>query len=530
MIQLWKWKKKSAPSTESVEATARAVSEGPKVVEALPQTFREVYPLNEPYAYAAITRDPSSGLMKYIVIEPALLEEEKQAIKRIKEILVQELDVDLNVLDSKEKAEQYLKEKVRKLIKTYRIKIAEESLGKILYYIVRDFIYLGKIDPLMRDHMIEDISCDGPGVPIYIWHREYESIPTNVIFESPDELDNFVIKLAYLSGRHISIAQPVVDAALPDGSRVQLTFSKEVTQRGSTFTVRKFRADPLTITDLIILNTISAEMAAFFWFAIENKASILVAGGTASGKTTSLNCLAMFIRPELKVVTIEDTPELNLPHENWIAAVARTGFGAGAEGGPAEITLFDLLKASFRQRPDYIIVGEIRGAEAFTLFQAVATGHGGLSSIHADSVESVIHRLESEPMNIPRSLITSMDIISVQLRTRIRDRTVRRIINVTEIVGLDSRTNELLTNEAFRWNVKTDTFQYSGRSYLLEKIMKLAAYSPEYVKEELERRKVVLEWMAKTGIRRYMDVAQMVRKYYIDPKRVYEQAKLGLLM
>jgi len=489
-------------------------------------TFVEVYPLKEPYAYAAIARDPETMGLKYVVIEPTLQEEEKKALQRIKEILIETLEVDSRKLGSKEKAESYLKEKVDEIIKNYKIKLNPETIDKIKYYIVRDFIGFGKIDALMHDHMIEDISCDGYNVPIYVWHREYESIPTNIVFEDEKELDSFVIRLAYLSGRHISIANPILDASLQDGSRIQLTLGKEVTRKGSTFTIRRFRADPLTIPDLISFNTLSSEMAAWFWFIIEKKANILIGGETASGKTTTLNSLSAFIPPDHKIITIEDTPELNLPHQNWIPSVARIGFGPA--GSTAEITLFDLLKAAMRQRPDYVIVGEVRGKEAFTLFQAMATGHGGLSSIHCDSVVSAINRLESEPMNVPRSLILTLNVIAMQTRVKLVKKIARRLAHVAEIVGMDPVSKEILLNDVYKWDPVKDSFTYSGRSILLEKIIERFGLSEDKVKQELERRKTVLEWMVKNKIRRFNEVGKVIRDYYMNPERTYEKARLGL--
>lgn len=367
------------------KASSVVVMEKPKAPESqVPSSFKEVFPLIEPYAFSAITHDPNTGGMLYYLIEPTMLDADKALYTKIRDFLIEELDVDVRKVGSKEEAQKLLRSKVETVIKQYKIKVEAEILDKLMYYFTRDFIHNGKIEPLMRDHMIEDISCDGPGTPIYIWHRQYESMPTNVIFEDGKELDSFVIKLAYLSGKHISIASPMVDGGLPDGSRVQLTYSKEVTRHGSTFSIRRFRADPMTITDLITFNTLTSEMGAFFWYVMEKKACTLITGGTASGKTTLLNCISMFILPDDKIVTIEDTPELNIPHKNWISSIARIGFGS--IGSTAEISLFDLLKAAMRQRPDYIIVGEVRGEEAFTLFQAMATGHGGLSSIHGDSV------------------------------------------------------------------------------------------------------------------------------------------------
>jgi len=492
-----------------------------------PSVFREVYPIHEPYVYAAVVREPNTQRIRYEVIEPTLRQEEENQLREIKAILIEEIDVNLKDIGTREKAEEYLKSKVQEIIEDYRLKIAEEAVDKLMYYIVRDFIGYGKIDPLMKDHLIEDVSADGVNIPIYVWHREYESLPTNIIFKDVDELDSFIIRLAYLAGKNISIATPLLDASLPDGSRIQLTYGSEITRRGSTFTIRRFRADPLTISDLITLGTTSPDMAAYFWYAIENRASFLVAGGVAAGKTTVLNCLSMFIKPEQKIVSVEDTAELNLPHENWIPSVVRTGFGQDEKERGA-ITLFDLLKTAVRQRPDYIIVGEVRGKEVYTLFQAMATGHLGLSTIHGESVNSVLQRLWSEPMNVPKPLLAMIDGITIQLRTQVRGKPARRTVIVTEVTGLDSKTNELSTHEVYRWDPKRDVFLYSGRSYILERIMKNLGLREEEVREELLRRKTVLEWMVRNNIRKHNDVTVVIRDYYADPARVYRKARMGM--
>jgi len=489
-------------------------------------TFKELWPLNEPYAYAALIEDPETKGLRYVIIEPTLFEDEKKRLEEIDGVLLDELDVDLKTISDPDKAAAYLREKVEKITKAYRMNLTKETLDKFMYYIVRDYIDFDKIDAMMRDHMIEDISCDGPGVPIYVWHRQYESLPTNVAFDSVDELDSFVVRLAYKSGRHISIATPMIDATLPDGSRAQITYGKEVTRKGSTFTIRKFKADPLTITDLIEFKTLTSEIAAFFWFVIENKTCMMVAGGTATGKTTTLNCLSMFIRPDAKVVSIEETAELNLPHENWIASISRPSFGVG---GPAEISLFDLLKAALRQRPDYIIVGEIRGAEAYTLFQAMATGHGGLSSIHADTVEGMINRLETEPMKIPRPLIPTLDMVAMMIRTRIGDRPTRKIGLVSEIGTSGGNPVGISMQNLFKWDPAKDTFSLTGKSQTIEKIKERRGISQSVVETELMRRRVVLEWMVKSKIRRYRDVSKVIRDYSNDPVGTYDGARLGLL-
>ncbi|NWF87175.1 type II/IV secretion system ATPase subunit [Candidatus Bathyarchaeota archaeon] len=514
--------KTSSETTEQTEVGVILKEEGRK-----PAVFREAYPIKEPYVYAAIVKDPKTQKILYEVIEPTLQKEEEKRLKEIKTFLMEEVDVNLKDIETKEKAENYLKEKINAIIKKYRINVPSESVDKLTYYIVRDFIGYSKIDPLMKDHLIEDISGDGVNIPIYIWHRLYESLPTNIIFKDETELNSFIIRLAYLAEKNISIASPILDASLPDGSRIQLTYGNEVTRRGSTFTIRRFRVDPLTISDLIAFNTISSEMAAYLWYIIENRASVLVAGGVASGKTTMLNCLSMFIKPEMKIVSVEDTQELNLPHENWIPSVVRLGFGHEDKKG-GSITLFDLLKAAVRQRPDYIIVGEVRGEEAYTLFQAMATGHLGLSTIHAESVEAVINRLESEPMNIPKALIAMTNVIMVMTRTEIDGKPARRINTTTEIIEFEPKKKSIVTEEIFRWNPKEDEFTFSGHSAILEKHLKKLDIDEENIKAELNRRKIVLEWMVRKGIRRYMDVANVIREYYTNPSRVFQKARVGL--
>jgi len=482
----------------------------------------ESYALNAPYAYVNVTRDLVKGNITYAVEEPMLSKVDIANLQRLKGILNEVLQLKPMDLRSKQAAGEYLVKKCNEVLENYRFNLDQETQSKLLYYVVRDNLGYGKIDPLMRDPFIEDVSCNGTNVPLYVWHRRFESVPTNIRFETVAELDTIALRLAYLCGSHVSIAQPLLDASLPDGSRINLTYGSEVTRKGSTFTIRKFKADPFTVTDLISFKSLSPEMAAFFWYAVENRVSILVAGGIAAGKTTLLNCLSMFIKPDLKVVSIEDTPELNLPHENWIPAATRTHFGLSTEN--ADVSLFDLLKASLRQRPDYIIVGEIRGAEAYTLFQAMSTGHLGMSTVHAESVESCVYRLESAPMNIPRTLIAGIDIILVQKRVEINGRPARKTVSTSEIVGLDPRSGEILTNEVYRWNPVDDSFDFTGRSYILEKIAEKTGKTQEQASEEIQRRAKVIQWLVKTNVRNYKDVSSVIRRYLENPESVLAEA------
>ena len=474
---------------------------------------------------AGLIKDPTAkGGIRYQIIEPSITKKDEEALGVIKKLLMTELSVSMGEIKSKKEAEYRLGKKIDRLIKTYRLRIPEKNIAKIKYFAIRDYIHLGKIEPLMRDHMIEEISCDGTGIPLYVWHREYESLPTNIIFENDVDLNNFARKLAYVCGKHVSMADPIVDATLPDGSRINLTLGHEITKRGSTFTIRRFRADPITIIDLIKFKTCSIDIAAFMWYLAEKKSTMLVAGGTASGKTTALNALSTFIKPGQKVVSIEDTQELNLPHENWVPAVSRQTFTDTQVG---EINQFDLLRAALRQRPDIIIVGETRGKEAYTLFQAMATGHGGFSSIHADSIEATLTRLVSAPMDVPKALIAnSLDLITLQLKIRVGDKSARRIIQIAELDGIDEKTGELKTNTVFKWNPKTDAHDFSGKSIIFEKIMERDGDTQEKIDYELTKRRVALEWMVKNDIREHKKVSEIIMEYYENPERFYERKRV----
>lgn len=514
---IFKSKKKVQAAVKQVEQVA------PDSTQALLETatFIETYPVLEPYVYVGITQDPEGGTMKYITLEPILVANESELLAKVKSLLKMALEVDVRTLDQSGDIHLYLRQKVLEILKRFEVKMAKSTFDKIMYYLNRDLLGYGIIDPFMKDPMIEDISCDGAKIPIYIWHREFESIPSNIMFHDHEQLDKFILRMAYLSGKHVSVAEPLVDASLPDGSRIQMTYGAEVTKKGSTFTIRKFKEDPFSVVDLIKFGTVNSEMAAMVWLALENKASVLLAGGTASGKTTTINCLSMFIRPESKIVTIEDTPELNLAHKNWIQSVSRSGIG-----GAGEITLYDLLKAALRQRPDFILVGEVRGAEASTLFQAISTGHAGLSSIHADTVPAVFHRLASPPMNIPRTLIPSVNYIMLQARITVAGKPARRILSMAEVLGLDTRTNEFVTNEVFSHDQGSDTFKYAGRSYIMEKIAKSKNYSKEKLEEELKNRQMILKWLLKKNIRKYKDVTDVIRRYYSDPDRLLNEVRI----
>ena len=496
------------------------------------ETYKEHYPLLLHYSYAAIVEDEKKDL-SYALLEPTLRPLDEAWVNEIKAILWDELFINTKDFPTKEEAEEFLKMKVEEITQKYKIKIDPNTLGKYQYYITRDFLNFGKIDGIMRDENIEDVSCDGVGIPVFVWHRKYESIPTNIVYQTPEELENFIFKIAYLCGRHISIAQPLLDGTLPDGSRAQVTYGKEVTPKGSTFTIRKFKRSPLTITDLIIYKALSSEIAAYYWFLIENRHSVMIGGDIGGGKTTMLNAISLFIRPTLKIVSIEDTQEIRLPHQNWEMMVTRQGLGSAAgaigEGGIGGINMFDLLRASLRQRPDFIIVGEIRGEEAYALFQAMSTGHLGLTTIHAEHTQGVLHRLTTRPMNIPHTQVENLNAISIVRRLVVKNVSMRRTINVAEMVGWDKKKNDFNINEIFRWDAEKDAYNKVGKSHLLKQIASEMGFTDKDIEEELSKRKIILDYMVHKNIRSYEDVSKLVLDYFAEPEKVYRRAKVSNL-
>jgi len=484
----------------------------------------EMYPVNEPYAYVRIVYDHATHEYTYNVLEPVLAEQEKDLLKEVKERLFETLDINTKDI-TREEARQKLREATSDVLQDYGIRLTPVQKEKLHYNMHKDFLGDGLIDPVMHDKYIEDISCDGVHTPIFAFHSSYESMKTTLAYHTAEELDSFVTKLAQRAGKYISIAEPILDATMQDGSRIQMTLGTEVTAHGSTFTIRKFKDEPITPTDLIEWHTFAPLSIAYIWLAVENGKSAIFAGGTASGKTTALNAISLFIPPMAKIVSLEDTREVKLPHPNWIPSVTRDSFDTAGRG---EINMYELLRAAMRQRPEYIIVGEVRGKECQTLFQAMSTGHVTYSTTHADSVASVVHRIENPPMDVPRNMLSALDFICVQVQARVGGKRIRRNKQIVEILDIDPRTNELITNEVFKWRSATDEHTYSGKSYLLEEIMEAKGWDEGRMREELKRRQEVLEWMRIKKIRHYKDVAKTLISYHRDPETVIEKVRKDL--
>jgi flagellar protein FlaI len=469
----------------------------------------ERYWVNAPFAFVSINHDPEENEYRYHVVEPTLDELERDLLERLFEDIRTPLLYRDDVEDDPETA---LMEELEARLEEYGVVIDVETFYRLFYYLFRQFRGYGKIDPLMHDPAIEDVSCDGTDLPIFVYHEEYTDIGTNVSFEQR-ELHNFVIQLAQRSGRHISVSDPVVSTTLPDGSRIELALGEEVTPRGSAFTIRKYAEEPFTPVDLLEFGTVDLDMLAFLWLAIESNRSLIFAGGTAAGKTTSMNAVSMFIPPRSKVLTIEDTRELSLYHDNWLSSVTRERFDED------DITMYDLLRSALRHRPEYIVVGEVRGEEAVTLFQAMNTGHTTYSTMHADSVQTVINRLENEPINVPRPMVASLDLLCVQVLTRHEGERVRRIKTLAEIEGIDQRTGELDYANTFSWNADEDTFRQRN-SELLDEIQADRGWSRSELQQELRDRRAVLEHLWDEGVTDYRRFTAWVNRYYADKPAV----------
>ncbi|MES3162050.1 MAG: type II/IV secretion system ATPase subunit, partial [Halorubrum sp.] len=493
----------------------RPDEDGPLASFSVPEGEHEVdrYWVNAPYAYVVITYHDAESEHRYYAVEPDLDGFEQSLFDRVSDDIRDPLlyregtgRVDVEVLRTE----------LESLLESYGVEAGMDTFHALAYYLYRDFRGYGKVDPLLNDRHIEDVSCDGYDLPLFVYHEEYTDVRTNVSFGAK-ELDNYVIRLAQQSGRHVSVGDPMVETTLADGSRAELALGEEVTPRGSAFTIRQYAEEPFTPIDLVEYGTFSVGQMAYFWLCIEHNKSLIFAGGTASGKTTSMNAVSMFIPPRAKVLSIEDTRELSLYHDNWLSSVTRERRYEGAD-----IDMYDLLRSALRHRPEYIIVGEVRGEEAITLFQAMNTGHTTFSTMHADSIETVINRLENEPINVPRAMVQSLDMLSVQTLTRSNDQRVRRAKTIGEIGGIDQRTGELDYSSAFEWRADTDEFRRSD-SMLLEEIADDRGWSRSQLLREVRRRERFIELCRQLGVNGYRQFTALVNEYYADPDRVMDR-------
>ncbi|MBI4154116.1 type II/IV secretion system ATPase subunit [Candidatus Woesearchaeota archaeon] len=482
------------------------------------------YAVIEPFVKIHIYWSAKDNEILYDVEEPVLSDAEKAQLKLIEDGLTELINISFITTENERVVIEFLEKNVLLLLNELAITLPEETFLNFMYFIYRDFIGLGRLEPLMRDYFIEDVECNGYNYPIYIVHRKYRNLKTNITFPEIKELARFVEKLAQKCSQYVSYASPLLDGSLPDGSRVNATYTEDVTTRGPTMTIRKFTKEPWTPIKLMDFRTVSPEILAYLWLLIENKSSIIVIGGTGSGKTSFINAMAFFIPPAARVVSIEDTREINLMHENWLPAVARAGAGTATITGEkhGEVSLFDLLRESLRQRPDYIIVGEVRGKEAYVLFQAMASGHPSYSTFHADSVDTLIKRLETAPISLSPSLIEAVDAVCMITPSKVKGKDVRRLREITELIAISS-TGEPKVNVPFVWDPATDKFLFKTQSVVLEKIMKRTGMTWKAILQEFQNRAMLLYKMYQQKIFGFQEVQEIINEYYKVPEKVLKR-------
>ena len=404
--------------------------------------------------------------------------------------------------------------------------ISNEYLDNLARKLFQDLVGYGEIDPLIRDDNLEEIMVIGIDKPVFVYHREYGMMKTNILFKDAGEVMNLIDSIARQINRRIDQESPILDGRLPDGSRVNATIPP-ISADGPSMTIRKFKRDPLTIIDLINSKTISVELAAFFWLCFDGlgvkSANAIISGGTSSGKTTTLNALSSFINPKERIITIEDTLELQIPHEHVIRMETRP---PNVENR-GELTMNDLVKNSLRQRPDRIIVGEVRGSEAITLFTALNTGHSGFGTLHSNDARETITRLTNAPMSVPNIMISAIDFIIMQNRIYRSDGvSFRRISEVAEGSGIEEGVIQL--NKIFEWDPQSDTIKNVGiTSKTLTEIANVSGNSLNSLYDEIKNREIVLQHMVDWNIRSIKDVSTVLEMYYLDSQKVLNRILLA---
>ncbi|UCG82867.1 MAG: type II/IV secretion system ATPase subunit [Dehalococcoidia bacterium] len=391
-------------------------------------------------------------------------------------------------------------EKGKKSGRSDRVQVTAQQLKALKYVMVRDKVGMSVMEPMLHDRYIEDINCSGVG-HVFLEHKIFKAVKSAVTFENHEDLDSYVLRLSEAIKIPVTLRSPIVDSTLPDGSRINIVFGREVSRRGSNFTIRKFGGTPLSILDLVSFGSLNYEMAAYLSIVIGEGMNMFVVGEAASGKTSLLNAVTAFIPLKHKIVSIEDTPELQVPHANWLREVAK----ATAPGEQkANVDMFDLLKAALRQRPNVIIVGEIRGEEGTVAFNAMQTGHEVMSTFHASSVEKLIQRLTGYPINVPKTYMDNLNVVVCQNNVKLTGgETARRTTSISEIVGYDTVSNLFSYVDVFRWDPVTDNFEFIGKrnSYLLEEkiamMMGIPADEKWRIYNVVERRARILEKLHK---------------------------------
>jgi Type IV secretory pathway, VirB11 components, and related ATPases involved in archaeal flagella biosynthesis len=466
------------------------------------------YPIVEPFSYAHIYFDRRTYDLIYEIIEPELTENEEKIYRNIISYIEKLLYIKLSEINNLNDAINYLQRLYDFVLNDLGIKLGQSSYERIFYYIFRDLYGYNKVDSLLRDPLIEDIECSGPNYPIFIVHRYFGNLKTNIILNDK-EIRDLIEKFALRAGKHISYAEPILDATLPDGSRLNATYSQEITTNGPTFTIRKFREIPWTPIELIRLGSVNPEIFAYLWLAVEFRKNIIIIGGTASGKTTMLNAISMFIPPNARIVSIEDTREIKLYHPNWIPSVVKYSSDKNRE-----IDMFELLRMSFRQRPDYVIVGEVRGEEAYVMFQGMASGHSSLSTMHAESTRSLISRLTTPPINLSPTLIELLNVVVIMQHDNFLGTNLRRIKEVNEIINYNR------FNISYKWNPFKREYLENPKKYLFRLLENDYGIKYKEIYEEYVTRLKLLYRLSELNISDFQTFSKIVQMYYYNKENV----------
>lgn len=533
----------------------------PQYFETLSRSLADLEPRNLIYPvdseiFVHIYPDPSDARDFYIAIEPAMLHDVQPLVAEMERRLLDYVE-ELSEAETEEEKEQVLLRAVdenttvvggkappaaqrapaengagsdkqpaqikrpSKILGIFSkrssgapIKVTAQQKEALKYVLVRDKLRMGALEPVLRDQHIEDISCSGVG-SLFIEHKIFKGLKSSISFKTTEELDDFVLRMAERIKKPVTYRNPIVDATLPDGSRINIVFGSDVSKTGSNFTIRKFASTPLSIIDIVNSGGIDFTMAAYLSLMAGEGMNIFVSGETASGKTTLLNALSVFVPPDAKIVSIEDTPELQVPHPNWVREVVR---GSLSDTDSA-VTMFSLLKAALRQRPNLIVVGEIRGEEGAVAFQAMQTGHQVMATFHASTVEKLIQRMTGNPINVPKAYIDNLNVAVIASAVRLPNgKPGRRILSVNELIGYDPVSDSFSFVEVFRWNSAEDVFEFTGNmnSYLLENRIApkrgLSAQNKRAIYDELERRAALFQRLAEQGTTDFHDLFRVFAK------------------
>jgi flagellar protein FlaI len=489
-----------------------------------------IYPVGDPI-FIHIIKNKGEAEIKYYAIEPKFSAEVRDKYNRLRDRMLAIIPRQLEPSTSREfkfMLDQMLadicvigEEEKHGLSKFFgkkedKISVTPEEFEMLRYKLMKDMAGLGILEPFIRDHYIEDIHCCGIG-NIFIFHKIFKLVETNVGFFYERDLNEYCYRISELMDKPISKARPIIDGTLPDGSRINIIYGRDISKRGSSFTIRKFAATPISITQLIAWNTYSAQLAAYLWLCVEHGMSIFICGETASGKTTSLNAITCFIKPKAKILSAEDTPEINVPHENWQQLITRASLTKERITYKARVEMADLLKAALHSRPDYIIIGEIRGREGAIAFQAMQTGHPVMSTFHASSIRRMIQRFNSNPINVPQSAMDSLNVALFQQALYLKGRLARRVTTVVEVEGYSPESKGIRTRKIFEWIPRDDSLIFEGlyNSYVLEdKIATALGYEDtKEIYDELVLRTRILEGLVKARIFDYHEVFEVMKSY-----------------